>query len=76
MSVFKFSSFCPLLIKPAVVDRVSRAMVEVEGVVDSNKMTDGIVEEKMVLYTEFSLKFSLVVPIFAFFSISGECQGL
>ena len=67
------------MIKPAVVDRVSRAMVEMEGVVDSNKMTDGIVEEKMVLYTEFSLKFSLVVPIFVFFfffSISRECQGL
>ena len=64
------------MIKPAVVDRVSRAMVEMEGVVDSNKMTDGIVEEKMVLYTEFSLKFLLAVPIFAFFSISGECQGL
>ena len=42
-------------------------MVEEEGVVDSNKITDGIVKEIIVLYTEFSLKFSLVVPIFAFF---------
>lgn len=48
-----------------------------ESVVDSDKMTDDVVAEKMVLYGRFSLKFSLVIPIFAFFlfmKAAGNCD--
>lgn len=63
------------MIKLAAIDHVSRAMEEGEGVVDSNKMIDCVVKDKMVLYAEFSLKFSLVVPIFAFFLFLKSTAG-
>jgi hypothetical protein len=48
------SSISSFWIKPAIVDRVSRAVVAVDGAVRSEGVTGGVSEEKTVLYGEFS----------------------
>lgn len=55
----------------AVVDRVSKAMIVVEGIVESEEVKDSVDEEKTGIFGEISL----VGLIFDFFSFPGSTGG-
>ncbi len=72
-----FSPFSLFWVKPAVVDRVSRAVVLVEGADKSEAAVDSVANERTVKSCEISLVPARVVPIFEFFPFSesaGDCD--
>jgi hypothetical protein len=66
----EFSTFSCFWAKLAIVDRVSKAVVAVEGEDGFETVAEGVIDEKAEKFCEISV----VEPIFAFFLSSGSTR--
>lgn len=68
------STFSTFWVKPAMVDRISRAVVVGYGSGESEEVEDCVSEEKKGKSCEISLIVAFVVPNFVFFLFPGSAR--
>jgi hypothetical protein len=67
------STFPCFWVKPTVVDRISGAVMIVEGAVELYEVIEGVVEKKMQIFGEISLFFAFFPSPFPGSAASGDC---